>query len=572
MSAPPDLRPRGLPPRRPASGRQPTATRRACAELRTRVRPRTTVAHAALTLAAAATLSACMIGPDFQRPPAKLATHWTDTAAPGTTPPSTNEAATEQQQRDWWQVFDDPTLTQLIETAYQQNLTLQAAGVRVLQSRAQLGIALGEFFPQEQSVSAKYSYDRIPLTVPYNLIDNTYQQALFGAQAAWELDLWGKIRRAIQSADAAFLASVASYDDVLVTLLGDVASTYVKIRTLETQLRIAHENVVKQELALKIASNRFKGGVVSKRDVYQAENALGQTQSSIPGLEKDLAQAKNALCVLLGLPPGGADDMLAGPSTIPVAPPEVAAGIPADLLRRRPDVRKAELDAAAQSAQIGYAKADLLPALSLVGNVGTVASDIGSASLTDLFTGRSVSHSVGPAVQWNVLNYGQITNNVRVQDAKLQALLVDYQNTVLTAQKDVQNGLVAFVKSRAQSVYLAESTKAAEGALTIAMNQYKEGTADFTTVLVAEENLYEAQSDLATARGDIALGLITAYRALGGGWQIREGNDFVPEATRTEMAERTDWGTWLSPELLQPEAPGLPSADDASGAPGLPEW
>jgi len=175
-------------------------------------------------------------------------------------------------------------------------------------------------------------------------------------------------------------------------------------------------------------------------------------------------------------------------------------------------------------------------------------------------------------VQWNILNYGQITNNVRVQDARFQELLVGYQNSVLSAQKEVENGLVAFVKSREQSVYLAESTKAGEGALTIALNQYKEGTADFTTVLTAEQNLYKAQSDLADARGNISLGLIAAYRAMGGGWQIREGNDFVPESTRSEMAERTNWGGLLSPQLLTPEAPGLPSPADASASPGLPEW
>lgn len=520
-------------------------------------------------LAASVCLAGCMIGPDYVRPDTRLASGWTDTHDPGVDPSS---AGAEQLHREWWTVFGDPVLTELIETAYRQNLDLLAAGVRVLQARAELGVALGEFWPQQQSVGASYSYDRIPLTVPYDLIDNTYQQALFGAQAAWELDLWGKIRRAIESADQAFLASVASYDDVLVTLLGDVASTYVKIRTLETQLRIAQENVAKQQDALTIASNRYRAGVVSKRDVYQAENVLGQTQASIPELEIELRQAKNALCVLIGVPPGGADPILAGGSHIPQAPDRVAAGIPADLLRRRPDVRKAELQAAAQSAQIGVAKADLLPALTLVGNVGTFASDIGRGSLSDLFTGRSVSHSVGPAVQWNVLNYGQITNNVRVQDAKLQALLVEYQNAVLTAQKDVENGLVAFVKSREQATHLQRSTEAAEGALTIALNQYKQGTADFTTVLTAEQNLYAAQSDLASAHGNVALGLIAAYRALGGGWQIREGNDFVPEATRTEMAERTDWGTWLTPDLLQPEAPALPGPEDGSAAPGLPEW
>lgn len=558
MSAPPVPSAPGPSPSQPGPGPDTSVTR---------VNP--TLLLVSL-LAASVSLGGCMIGPDYVRPDAKLASHWTDTGVPGLDP--AQAGADEALQRDWWTVFGDPVLTDLINTAYHQNLTLLAAGVRVLEARAQLGIALGEFWPQQQSVSAKYSYDRIPLTVPYNLIDNTYQQALFGAQAAWELDLWGKIRRGIESADAAFLASVAEYDDVLVTLLGDVASTYVKIRTIEAQLKIAHENVAKQEEALTIARNRFRAGVVSKRDVYQAENVLGQTRASIPALEIDLRQANNALCVLLGLLPGGADAMLAGPSYIPVAPEEVAAGIPSDLLRRRPDVRRAELDAAAQSAQIGFAKADLLPALSLIGNVGTLASDIGRGSLSDVFTGRSVSHSVGPAVQWNVLNYGQITNNVRVQDAKLQALLVDYQNAVLTAQRDVENGLVAFVKSRQQSTFLEESTVAAEGALTIALNQYKEGTADFTTVLVAEENLYSAQSDLATARGNVSLGLITAYRALGGGWEIREGNDFVPEATRNEMADRTDWGTWLTPDLLQPEAPGLPGPEDTSSSPGLPEW
>ena len=510
-----------------------------------------------------------MIGPDFVKPPTKVASQWTDTGDPSL---DATPSAAQDQHRDWWQVFDDLVLTQLIETAYQQNLSLLAAGARVLEARAQLGVALGEFYPQEQTVSSSYSYNRIPLTVPYNLINNTYQQALFGAQAAWELDVWGKIRRGIESADDAFLASVASYDDVLVTLLGDVASTYVKIRTLEAEIEIAQENVGKQQFALKIASNRFHWGVVSKRDVYQAENVLGQTQASIPQLTIELRKAKNALCVLLGVPPGGADTILAGPSQIPVAPQQAVVGIPADLLRRRPDVRSAELKAAAQSAQIGFAKADLLPAFTLVGNVGTISSDIGKGNLGDVFTGRSVAASIGPAVQWNILNYGQITNNVRVQDARFQELLVGYQNSVLSAQKEVENGLVAFVKSREQSVYLAASTKAGEGALTIALNQYKEGTADFTTVLTAEQNLYKAQSDLADARGNISLGLIAAYRAMGGGWQIREGNDFVPESTRSEMAERTNWGTLLSPELLTPEAPGLPSPADASASPGLPEW
>jgi NodT family efflux transporter outer membrane factor (OMF) lipoprotein len=506
-----------------------------------------------------------MIGPDFKTPQTDVAAQWleADHKAVDTT---------RTEYRDWWNVFADPTLTYLIGLAYQQNLTLRAAGVRVLQARAELGVALGELYPQQQNVSAEVNRNRVPFSTPFlNITDPTYWQDAFGAQAAWEIDVWGKLRRAVQSADQAYLASVASYDDVLVTLTGDVASTYVQIRVLQAQLAIARENVARQKQALDIANFRFKAGVATERDVYQAENVLGETEAAIPEALLGLQTATNALRVLLGLPPGPTDDLL-GTGPIPIAPEKAAVGIPADLLRRRPDVRKAELDAAAQCAQIGFAKADLLPALTLVGNVGTLASDIGRARLSDVFTQRSMSYSVGPAVQWNILNYGQLSNDVRVQDAKFQSLIVEYQNKVLSAQQEVEDGIAKFVQSRDQVVALTKSTIAAEGALRIALFEYKDGTTDFTTVLNAEENLFKAQNSLATARGNVPLGLIAAYRALGGGWQIREGNQFVPEATRAEMADRTDWGEWLTPDLLQPEAPGLPGPEDTGPTVRPPEW
>jgi outer membrane protein TolC len=175
-------------------------------------------------------------------------------------------------------------------------------------------------------------------------------------------------------------------------------------------------------------------------------------------------------------------------------------------------------------------------------------------------------------VQWNILNYGQLSNDVRVQDAKFQALIVEYQNKVLKAQKEVEDGVIAFVNSQTQAKLLATSVEAARGAVRIAILEYKDGTADFTTVLQALERLLQAENSLALARGNIPLGLIETYRALGGGWQVREGNDFVPAATREEMANRTDWGTWLTPELLQPKAPGLPSTDDEGPTIRRPEW
>ena len=506
-----------------------------------------------------------MIGPDFKKPAAQVAEQWLEAD-------QRSVDATRQEYQDWWAVFDDPALTRLVETAYAQNLTLLAAGVRVLQARAELGVALGELYPQQQQVSASVTRNRIPLSVPYKIVSPEYWQTVFGAQAAWEIDLWGKLRRGIESADQAYLASVAAYDDVLVTLTGDVATTYVQIRVIQTQLDIAEENVLRQRAALEIARARFAGGVVTKRDVYQAENVLGATEATIPQLNIALSTAKDELRVLLGMPPGPLGDLLAGSSDIPVAPERAAVGIPADLLRRRPDVRKAELDAAAQCAQIGFTKANLLPAFSLIGNVGTLATDIGRARLTDVFTSRTLSYAVGPAVQWNILNYGQLTNDVRVQDAKFQEALVNYQNTVLKAQQEVEDGIAKFVQSRDEVVFLTTSVHAALGALRIGLLEYKEGTADFTVVLIAEENLYQAQNNLAVARGNVPLGLIAAYRALGGGWQLREGRDFVPDATRAEMARRTNWGTHLTPDLLRPDAPGLPSPEDRGPLVRPPEW
>jgi NodT family efflux transporter outer membrane factor (OMF) lipoprotein len=478
----------------------------------------------------------------------------------------------EAEHRDWWTAFDDPALTRLVELAYQRNLTVQSAGVRVLQARAQLGMAIGEFYPQQQQAAAAVSYNRIPISLPYNFVQNTYWSDQFGLQAAWELDFWGKLRRAVESADSAFLASVANYDAALVTLVGDVASAYVKIRTTEKQIAIAQENVTRQRTALKIARAKFQYGTATKRDVYQAENVLGATEATIPQLSIQLAQATNSLSVLLGMPPAPLDDLLAGSSDIPTAPEHIVVGIPADLLRRRPDVRRAELQAATQSAQIGVTKADLFPTLTLVGSVGTLASDINPNTLADVFTKGTLTYGVGPAVQWNILNYGQITNSVRVQDAKLQGLLIDYQDSVLKAQQEVEDGIATFIHSRAQAEALRRSVTAGESAMEIAMLQYRQGIADFTTVLTAEQNLYQAENNLALATGSIALGLISTYRALGGGWQLREGRDFVTADTQREMSERTNWGTLLTPELLRPQAPGLPSPEDRGPVVRPPEW
>jgi NodT family efflux transporter outer membrane factor (OMF) lipoprotein len=377
----------------------------------------------------------------------------------------------------------------------------------------------------------------------------------------------------VEAADAAYLASIATYDDVLVTLLGDVASDYIGIRTLQLQIAIARENVVKQRQALEIARDRFTGGATSELDVFQAKNVLAQTQAAVPQLTAQLQQGENALRLLLGMPPEPLRALLSHSRGIPVPPRNVAVGIPADLLRRRPDVRAAELKAAAQSAQVGIAAADLYPAFSLSGFLGTLVSTTNGNRINQLFTPPSITFAFGPSFSWPILNYGQITNTVRVQDAELQALLINYQNTVLKAQRDVENGLSGFLQGRQQVAFLHASASAANDALSVAIAQYRIGTRDFTTVLTAEQNLYQAQNDLAVAMGQVSVSLTTTYRALGGGWQIREGNDFVSDATRTEMRSRTNWGYVLPPAgQPQPPTPGLPGPSDRGPTVRLPEW
>jgi NodT family efflux transporter outer membrane factor (OMF) lipoprotein len=455
--------------------------------------------------------------------------------------------------RDWWKSFNDPVLDNLVRAAYQQNLPLRVAGVRVLGARAQLGYATGQLYPQVQQATGalekKRASEKGPLYSPGS--PSNYWVAQAGLTASWEIDFWGKFRRAVESADASLMAAVADYDNTLVSLTGEVANTYVVLRTLEKRLQIARQNVEIQKKSLQIAMARWKGGTTSRRDVEQANTVLESTEASIPPLESLLQQAKNALCVLMGLPPRDLGEFLGDKAgDIPAPPPTVAVGIPADLLRRRPDIQAAEWRAAAQCAQIGVARANLFPAFSLLGNFGFQAADVGTVRLDDIFQWRSRLGGIGPSVQWNILNYGQLTNLVRIQDAKFQELLISYQNTVLQAQKEVENALIGFLKAQERAEKLALSTASAQRSVDLAILQYRQGITDFTTVLTAEQTLLTQQDNLASTLGEISGNLVSMYRALGGGWQLREGQDFLPEDVKAAMAKRTNWGRLLSPAAI----------------------
>jgi NodT family efflux transporter outer membrane factor (OMF) lipoprotein len=494
----------------------------------------------------------CMkVGPDFVKPEAGVMSNWLET---GQYKQVTTQA---EDYRDWWRAFNDPVLNQLIQNAYQQNLPLRIAGVRVLGARAQLGVAVGQLYPQTQQATGSVQKIRLSDTSASSGpgAPTKYWQSQIGLTASWEIDFWGKFRRAVESADASLMAAVADYDSALVSLTEDVANAYINLRTLEKRLNIARQNVVVQKKSLKIAWARFKGGTTSRRDVEQAQTVLESTEATIPTLEAQLRQTQNALCVLMGLPPRDLKDILGAKSEIPAPPPQVAVGIPADLLRRRPDIKGAEWRAAAQCAQIGVAKANLYPAFSLSGTFGLEASDVGTFSLRNMFDWKSRTGTIGPAFQWNIFNYGRITNQVRVQDAKFQELIIAYQNTVLQAQQEVENSLIGFLMAQQRAQKLALATAAAQRSVELAILQYREGITDFTTVLTAEQTLLTQQDNLATTLGDISANLVGVYRALGGGWQLREGKDFVTESVKEAMAKRTNWGKLLTPAAFPPEPP-----------------
>jgi NodT family efflux transporter outer membrane factor (OMF) lipoprotein len=360
---------------------------------------------------------------------------------------------------------------------------------------------------------------------------------------------------------------VADYDSALVSLTADVTNSYIAIRTLEKRLGIARQNVETQKEGLKIAEDRFQYGMASRLDVEQAHTLLNDTSASIPTLETQLRQAKNSLSLLLGMLPSDLTEILEGSSGIPVSPPEIVVGIPNDLLRRRPDVRSAEYQAATQSAQVGVAKADLYPGFSLSGMFGFLSTNVNSFDLNNMFDWKSRTFQFGPSVQWNIFNYGRITNNVRVQDARLEQLLIAYQNTVLKAHKEVEDALVAFLKAQERAEFFARSAAAAKTTLDLAVEQYREGLKDFTTVLIAEQALLNEQDNLTVTLGNLSSNLVGVYRGLGGGWEIREGQELVPPEVREEMANRTDWGTLLAPASYNKLVP-----EERKSPIRLPEW
>jgi NodT family efflux transporter outer membrane factor (OMF) lipoprotein len=487
---------------------------------------------------AASMLAGCSVGPNYKRPVVKVNDTWGVNSAQISTQSPSDSA--------WWKAFDDPTLEHLVQLAYTQNLTLQVAGLRIMEARAALGISVGNQYPQTE-ISAGVS--RVGLSnntvnrPPGFTRDYWNQQVAF--DASWEADFWGKYRRAVKEQKAVYASSIDDYRNALVSLCAEVARTYITIRTFEELIDQARQNLRLQEESLRIADVRFRNGATSELDVTQARELLENTRASIPQLEISLAQSENALSTLLGQPPGSLKTVLQGSQKIPAAPSQVAVSIPADMLRRRPDIRSAELVAMAQSERIGIARSELYPHFVLSGALGVHSTEPGVSPYNFLDPG-SLFYAIGPRVYWQFLSFGRIRNQIRVEDARFQQSLTSYQNSVLKASEEVEDGIVGFLKTLEAASSQHDAVAAARRSVELASLQYREGAVDYQRVLDSERTLLQEENSLVTLRSNSATNVVSLYKALGGGWEISVGQPFVPSTIRTEMENRTNWGNLLS--------------------------
>ncbi len=499
--------------------------------------------------------AACAAGPDFVRPEPPVAPSWTDRTY-GESQVVRGEPAN---YGSWWRALEDPALDLLVEKAYGQNLTLQGAAVRILEARAGLALAVGRQFPQRQGVGADAAAVKLSDNAPNAaLLDRTFFDFQLGFDAEWELDVWGRFGRVVEAAYADYLSAVVGYDAALVTVTGEVARTYVLSRTFEERLALARENIAIQRETLRIAGVRQRFGAVGELDVTQARALLRDTEALIPVLETGIRHSRNALSTLMGRPPEELAEVMRLSEGIPTPPVTIAVGAPVDLLRRRPDVRFAEFQAAAQSARIGIAQAAMRPRFSLLGSIGLASSTSASADPLSLFSLSSLTYFVGPRFSLPLFNYGRLRNNVRIQDARYQQLALNYQNTVLGAAREVEDALTAFLQAGVRGRLLEQSVSDASTAVETVLVQYRGGSVDYQRVLDAQRFLVQQQDRLTTTRGDVVVNLVAAHKALGGGWQIRQARRILGHEVEQEMRDRTNWGDVLLPSVpdeLTPEEP-----------------
>ena len=450
----------------------------------------------------------CAVGPNYRPPKVSVPESWGESQKNA----AFNHADPIVQ---WWKTFNDPVLDSLITRAVESNLDLRVAEARIREARFQSGVVSSELWPSVET-SASYSRSRrsqgISIIPPKARLKRNLYQA--GFDASWEIDLFGGKRRAIEAARADIDAAVENRRDVLVTLLAEVARNYIEVRGLQRRLEIVRNNVRVQQETIDITRARFEAGLSSELDAVQAEALLATTQSQIPTLESSTKQTIHRIGILLGQKPDALQAELTKGAPIPSAPAMVPVGLPSGLLRRRPDVRRAEWELAAATARIGVATADFFPKFSLTGDFGLQTEDLNVFSLTN-----SRYWSFGPTIRWPIFQAGRIRANVKVQNARQEQLLVNYEKAVLTALEDVENALVTFAGEQVRHKNLTAAVNANRRAVELAGELFTRGLANFLSVLDAERSLYESEDNLAQSEHTVSLNLVSLYKALGGGWE-----------------------------------------------------
>jgi len=466
-------------------------------------------------------LAGCTVGPDYRPPETHVPAAWSGTGAAAVsaariTPSPPVELV------EWWGTFKDPILSSLVERAIESNLDLRQAEGRVRQARASRGVVASGLWP-EVDASANYarSYDSKSSSASPSMArppsgTTVAARDLFqaGLDAAWELDIFGGVRRNIEASNADIRTSVEDHRDVLVTLAAEVGTNYLNLRGSQQQIAIARKNLKAQRHTAEITRKRFEAGFVSALDVASAQAQVATTESQIPSLESAAQGAIYSLSVLLGREPAALLQELATETPIPPAPPEIPVGLPSDLIRRRPDIRRAEAQLHAATARIGVATADLFPKFSLTGSFGFSSTDLSS-----LANWSSRSWSFGPSVSWPIFAGGRIWWNIEVQNALQEQALIAYEKTVLTALKEVETALVAYAKELERRKSLTDAAENNAKAVDLAMKRYIAGRTDFLSVLTFQGALYQSEDALVQSTRNSTTNLIALYKALGGGWE-----------------------------------------------------
>jgi NodT family efflux transporter outer membrane factor (OMF) lipoprotein len=463
-------------------------------------------------------ITGCAVGPNYNQPKLSIPSSWSEAQPVGI---STSTASLAQ----WWKTFNDSVLESLITRAMESNLDLRVAEAHIKEARAQRGVVSAELWP---SVNTSASYLRSRRSLGISTIPSLapVERNLFqvGFDASWEIDLFGSKRRAVEAANADIDAAVENQRDVLVTLLAEVARNYIEARGFQYRLKIARENIAIQQETVKITRAKFKAGLTSELNADQAEALLATTQAQAPTFENSMKQAIHRISILMGQSPGALLSELLKEAPIPTALPAVPIGLPSNLLRHRPDVRRAERELAAATARIGIATSDLFPKFSLTGNFGLQSENLNALTAASRFW------SLGPTVNWPIFDAGRIRANIRVQNERQVQALLNYEKSVLTSLEDVENTLVACTTEHVRHQSLVEAVNANRRAVDLANELFTKGLADFLNVLDAESSLYSSEDNLAQSDRTVSINFVALYKALGGGWETESENGRISQA------------------------------------------